>query len=109
MNGTIHQHTGHCPRCGAPIFAVTKTPIHSGRPPAEVEERLNVSSGYVHPLTSKEPPTAHFTCECRKTLPQPLPDVSDLVPGSTDEEDRKWLAKHRAQSEPKSGERVSDD
>mgnify|MGYP003396053791 CR=1 FL=1 len=47
------QHTGNCPRCGAPIFA-KQEPIDS-RPGAVIEDSA---------------PAAHFTCECRHTLPK---------------------------------------
>lgn len=111
MSYEIHQHTSDCPRCGAPIFAVTKTPILHAPPPTEVtevEERNAVVRGYVVPLTSKEPPSVHFTCDCRHTLPKPLPDVSELTPESTDDADRKWLARNRGERTVASAERVEE-
>ena len=97
MNDSIFQHTGACPRCGAPIFASVEHPVLTAR---------DSVAEYASPLTSKEPPTAHFTCDCRLTLAKPLPDVSELGPESTEDGDRKWLARNRKESEPPSAERA---
>lgn len=85
----IYTLTGDCPRCGAPIFAVTPKQTVADSDP-----------------TFTEPPTAHFTCDCRLTLAKPLPDVSELGPESTEDGDRKWLARNRKESEPPSAERA---
>lgn len=76
-----YQHTGNCPRCGAPIYGL--------RSPTLLNE-----------------PTAHFTCQCRLTLPEPLPDVDPMLAESTEDADRKHLARHRPAAEPASEERV---
>lgn len=74
--GKIYDLTGDCPRCGAPIYA------------------------------EGNPPTAYHTCDCRLTFSKPLPDVSGLDPESTEDGDRKWLARNRKESEPPSAERA---
>jgi hypothetical protein len=51
---------------------------------------------------------AWFTCQCRRTLPKPLPEF-ELTPESTEDGDRKWLARNRRDVEAPSKERVSDD
>ena len=85
----IYTLTGDCPRCGAPIWATSSVV-------AKWEDQQMLD----------EPPGAHFTCECRLTMPKPLPDVSGIETSSTEDEDRKWLAKHRAPAEAPSVERA---
>lgn len=74
----IYTHTGDCPRCGAPVFAVTKRGI-------------DIPS----PNDGPDTPNAHFTCLCHKTLPAPLPDDDELESESVDDADRKHLARTR--------------
>lgn len=82
-----YQHTGNCPRCGAPIYA------H--------REMSEITSSATEPA-----PTAHFTCECRHTLPKALPEIGEDVVESVDEADRKHLARNRpVQKEEPSAER----
>ena len=85
----IYTLTGDCPRCGAPIWATS-----------------SVASKWEDQQMLDEPPGVHFTCECRRTMPRPLPDVSELEPSSTEIEDQRWLARNRAPKEPASAERA---
>ena len=87
-----YTHTGNCPRCGAPIFG-----IFDALPHADSEGRAS---------TNGKAPVAHFTCECRTTLPVPVPDVDPDHVESVDDADRKHLARNRpVQREEPSEER----
>jgi hypothetical protein len=92
----IFSVTGSCPRCGAPIFAVSAREPNGFRD-GQVILTLN---------DAESKPVAHFTCDCRLTLSKPLPDLTGLEPESTDLEDRRWLSRHRPQKEPASVERA---
>lgn len=74
--------TGACPKCGAPIYE-TRT----------AEDFTDA-------------PGAHFTCECRKSMPAPLPEEDIPEGDSVDEADRKHMARKRPGQEEASAERV---
>ncbi len=73
--------TGSCPRCGAPIFAVT--------------ELLAAETGGRVSTTGVGKPTAHFTCNCREFLPQ-IPSGDLDQPRSVSEGDVKFVTDARA-------------
>lgn len=85
-----YTHTGNCPRCGAPVFAVLDVPSAAG-----IEFGRDV-----------ETPVAHFTCECRLSLPTIPPGELGTDPESTEIGDRKHLARHRKAPEPEGAERA---
>lgn len=79
----IYTKEGNCPRCGAPIFSFqSPLPLPLERVP-----------GNLYPI-EYGPPVAHFTCECRETLPKLMPGDPPAVP-SIDEADRAYVEKER--------------
>ncbi len=86
---TLYTLTGDCPRCGAPIYSVS--------------EEAAMENVECH----NAPPSAHFTCGCRLTMPAPLPDVDQDPGDSTEKADRLTLARGRpVVSEAASAERA---
>lgn len=84
-----YKHVSSCPRCGAPIYEQQ-----------EIFDEGGIGDG---------PPVAHFTCNCRQTLPEMLPDVDGEALETTGQADRKHMARARKDAgEPDSEERVDD-
>lgn len=80
--------TGSCPRCGAPIYAHT-----TGLPG---------TGGQMTSSTAEEAPTAHFTCDCRKTLPS-IPEGEVEQPGTVAQGDRKYVERLREDARGRGG------
>lgn len=100
-----YTYTGNCPQCGAPIYGITGAIDMSyvdALPSDSTAKQGFVALKGMQP----PPPTAHFTCECRKALPAPLPDDDDLEVESLDDADRKHLARTRPRAEAPSAERA---
>lgn len=78
-----YTHTGNCPRCGAPVYAVTKRPA--------------ASSGTAFPPenTTGDAPAAHFTCNCREFMPN-IPAGELEQPKSVSQGDDKFVVDARA-------------
>lgn len=77
----IYTHTGNCPRCGAPVYAVIARASNAPLPPLSVSQ-------------NDPAPVVHYTCRCHEVLPDMKPLTGE--PDETvDEADRKHLAKHR--------------
>lgn len=77
-------HTGGCPRCGAPIFAVGTAA--AGKEPGR---DLVIIVG-----ATTDAPTVHYTCGCHKTLPA-IPDGDVQQPGTVAQGDRKYVEQLR--------------
>ena len=82
-----YKHVGNCPRCGAPIYAMTQN-----------EQKVS-DSGHSADWSGEAAPAAYFTCECRKAKGWVLPDLDDDEIESTEAIDRKHLDKMREREE----------
>lgn len=75
---TDYVHAGNCPRCGSPIYSYIEAHGENG-------------GLMVH---EQDAPKAHYTCECRHTLP--TLDKTDLAPmPSVAESDMKFVDRMR--------------
>ena len=92
-----YRHVSSCPKCGAPIYE-------------EVADSVDPTAFIgLSTSLSMPPPTAYFTCDCRKTLPASLPDVDGNALETTAQADRRTLARTRVDAnEGDSEERVDE-
>lgn len=123
-----YNQAGNCPRCGAPIFSFTAlhaptTDAARGAVRARIAKMPHgarlLTASFDEILTQAEPetlakmiavdsepePQAHYTCPCRLSMPGGLPELPADLEESTDEGDRRTLARGR-KAEPESSERA---
>lgn len=89
------------------MFAVTENPKHFFAVAPQSDSTDEVVRKLVGPLTTTDPPKAHYTCDCRMFMPGGLL-MGDDDPGDETLEtaDRRTLARRRPHAEPPSGETV---